>query len=127
MLHIVIRYWLLYVCKEACPAPLRLFTITQPECNISRLHSFLYYRYQFFGQCVQVHFFTQSSAEGLQHKRYVVPAAIETAIDNGLDAPFKGLEQSNDRQGSPDDCQFCLSSLPAESPEKVLQKNDAAE
>src|SRR6266699_4145157 len=70
-----------------------VFRWTQPERDMRWLYGLLDHCYQVLAQLVQIHLLAQGGAEICHGLSSVILAAIETTINDGLDAMAQGLEE----------------------------------
>jgi hypothetical protein len=67
-----------------------------------RLHGFLHNTQQVLPQLAQVHLAAQRSTERLHGFGCIILTAVETAVNDGLDAMAQGLEESRNGEGRGD-------------------------
>ena len=89
------------------------------------LHRLLNNAHQRCREALQVDPVPDSGVECHQCLRYVVPAAVEAPVNQGLDAPKHGLEESRDHQRRDSDGH--CTTLVSDSTESILKQDDAAE
>src|ERR1700682_2935490 len=70
-----------------CPA---LIVLAHPQRDMCGLHRLLDDGYQVFAQGCQIHFLAQCGTESCQRASGVILAAIETAVDESLNAMTQG-------------------------------------
>src|SRR5579859_8074978 len=70
-----------------------------PQPDMCRLHGGLHHGEQMVAQRIHIDLIAQSSAEGRDCASRIVLTAIETAVDNGLDALTQGLEEARNGEG----------------------------
>src|SRR5215210_2259031 len=74
----------------------------QPQRHMLRLHALPYHGNEVTTEGVEVRLLPQSGSETFQRLTGVVLPAVETRIDEGLDAPPQGVEQCGDGKGRDD-------------------------
>src|SRR3954464_11565053 len=77
----------------------------EPERHVLRLDGLLDDADELALHGVEVELVAQPAAEALQRERGVVAAAVEAAVDRGLDARPRGAEQRRDDQRGDGDAQ----------------------
>src|SRR5256885_13395187 len=88
-----------------------------------RLYRLLHDCQQMLAQGCQVHFMAQGGTESRHRASSIILAAIETVVDDGLEAMAQGVEERSDgqRRGNNDD--WRLRGLPGELAHKRLETN----
>src|SRR6266699_6511647 len=100
------------------------FRWTQPERDMGWLHRLLHHRQQALAQLVQVHLVAQGGTESGQGLSGVILAAVETPVNNPLDALAERLEQNVDRQRGEDNSHAVV--LADDATQERLQANHQA-
>src|SRR5829696_5540252 len=82
-----------------CLLALRSRIGMQPQRDVGGLHRLPYHSHQIHLQRLEVRLVPQLDGEGFQGLPCVVFAAVEAAVDEGLDAAPQGVEERRYREG----------------------------
>src|SRR5229473_6038244 len=91
---------------------------------MARLHRFLDHRYEMLAQLRQINLIAKCGTESRHRASSIILAAIETTIDDGLDAMAQGLEESSNDEGRDHDSDRII--LVEHPLEQGLQSKDEA-
>src|SRR5215207_7432361 len=113
----------LLACLLALPGCVRAY----PQRDVSRLHGLPYHSHQILIQRLEVRLVPQLDGEGFQGLPGVVLAAVEAAVNEGLDAPTHRVEERRYREGGDHHGQLRLLLLSGEEEENCLYRRHAPE
>src|SRR3712207_5092266 len=100
---------------------------TQPQGDMSRLHSLLNHSHDIVAQCIQVRLVSQFGRESFERLRGIVLPSVEAAVYKRLDAPPQRHEQRGYHEGGGDDDELRLLLLAGERAEYRLDSRHAPE
>src|SRR5712692_1577387 len=91
---------------------------------MARLHGLLDHRHEMLTQLRQINLIAKCGTESRHRASSIILAAIETTIDDGLDAMAQGLEESSNEEGRDHDSdRVILVEHPLE--QRLQHKNEA--
>src|SRR5215211_1678832 len=99
----------------------------QPQRDVRGLHRLPYHPHQILLQRLEVRLVPQLDGEGFQGLPGVVLAAVEAAVNEGLDAPTHRVEERRYREGGDHHGQLRLLLLSGEEAENCLYRRHAPE
>ncbi len=101
-----------------------VFVLAHPQRDMRRLHRLLNDRHQVLAQVLSDPPHCAACAKGGQRASRIILAAIEAAIDEGLDAMAQGLEERRNDEGRDHDSDRVI--LVEQPLEQRLQRNNEA-